>query len=147
MIASKAILPSVFENNTFPHKNINKRVPVTAGQHIRNILIHFFCHVCTFFSSMFSFYSMDSKPCTNYKVNVFFSKLFCSFIYWNIFLSFFDFLYQPIPIIIIPTIIAVVLIDESGENKQDATIPVPAPVKKSTIDFLYGRLIFDFLYS
>ena len=120
MIASKAILPSVFENNTFPHKNINKRVPVTAGQHMRNILIHFFCHVCTFFSSMFSFYSMDSKPCTNY---------------------------QPIPIIIIPTIIAVVLIDESGENKQDTTIPVPAPVKKSTIDFLYGCSIFDFLYS
>ena len=29
----------------------------------------------------------------------------------------------------------VVLIDESGENKQDTTIPVPAPVKKSTIDF------------
>ena len=74
MIASKAILPSVFENNTFPHKNINKRVPVTAGQHIRNILIHFFCHVCTFFSSMFSFYSMDSKHCTNYKVNVFFQN-------------------------------------------------------------------------
>lgn len=42
---------------------------------------------------------------------------------------------------------AVVLIDESGENKQDTTIPVPAPVKKSIIDFLYGRLIFDFLYS
>lgn len=42
---------------------------------------------------------------------------------------------------------AVVLIDESGENKHDAIIPVPAPVKKSTIDFLYGRLIFDFLYS
>ena len=48
---------------------------------------------------------------------------------------------------IIPTIIAVVLIDESGENKHDATIPVPAPVKKSTIDFLYGCLIFDFLCS
>ena len=29
---------------------------------------------------------------------------------------------------------AVVLIDESGENKQDTTIAVPAPVKKSTID-------------
>ena len=40
-----------------------------------------------------------------------------------------------------------VLIDESGENKHDATIPVPAPVKKSTIDFLYGCLIFDFLCS
>ena len=51
------------------------------------------------------------------------------------------------PIIIIPTIMAVVLIDESGENKHDATIPVPAPVKKSTIDFLYGCSIFDFLYS
>jgi hypothetical protein len=62
-------------------------------------------------------------------------------------LSLFDFLYHPIPIIIIPTIIAVVLIDESGENKQDTTIPVPAPVKKSTIDFLYGCLIFDFLCS
>ena len=37
--------------------------------------------------------------------------------------------------------------DESGENKQDTTIPVPAPIKKSTIDFLYGCLIFDFLYS
>ena len=82
MIASKAILPSVFENNTFPHKNINKRVPVTAGQHMRNILIHFFCHVCTFFSSMFSFYSMDSK--TLYKLTrsmFFFQNLFCSFIY------------------------------------------------------------------
>ena len=43
--------------------------------------------------------------------------------------------------------IATVRIVESGENKQDATIPVPAPVKKSTIDFLYGCLIFDFLYS
>ena len=41
----------------------------------------------------------------------------------------------------------VVLIDESGENKQDTIIPVPAPVKKSTIDFLYVCLIFDFLYS
>ena len=51
------------------------------------------------------------------------------------------------PIIIIPTIMAVVLIDESGENKHDATTPVPAPVKKSTIDFLYGCLIFDFLCS
>ena len=29
----------------------------------------------------------------------------------------------------------VVLTDESGENKQDTTSPVPAPVKKSTIDF------------
>lgn len=43
------------------------------------------------------------------------------------------------PIIIIPTIMAVVLIDESGENKQDTTIPVPAPVKKSTIDCLCLR--------
>ena len=33
----------------------------------------------------------------------------------------FDFLYQPIPIIVIPTIMAVVLINESGENKQDTT--------------------------
>ena len=28
-----------------------------------------------------------------------------------------------------------VLADESGENKQDTIIPVPAPVKKSTTDF------------
>ena len=28
-----------------------------------------------------------------------------------------------------------VLSDESGENKQDTIIPVPAPVKKSTTDF------------
>ena len=28
-----------------------------------------------------------------------------------------------------------VLTDESGENKQDTIIPVPAPVKKSTTDF------------
>ena len=34
---------------------------------------------------------------------------------------------------------AVVLIDESGENKQDTTIPVPAPVKNSTIDCLCLR--------
>ena len=62
-------------------------------------------------------------------------------------MSLFDFLYQPIPIIVIPTIMAVVLINESGEHKQDTIIPVPAPVKKSTIDFLYGCLIFDFLCS
>jgi len=31
-------------------------------------------------------------------------------------LSLFDFLYQPIPIIVIPTIMAIVLINESGEN-------------------------------
>ena len=43
------------------------------------------------------------------------------------------------PIIIIPTIMAVVLIDESGENKQDTIIPVPAPVKNSTIDCLCLR--------
>lgn len=41
----------------------------------------------------------------------------------------------------------VVLINESGENKQDTTLPVPAPVKNSTIDFLYECLIYDFLYS
>ena len=28
-----------------------------------------------------------------------------------------------------------VLTDESGENKQDTIIPVPAPVKKSATDF------------
>ena len=33
-------------------------------------------------------------------------------------MSLFDFLYQPIPIIIIPTIMAVVLINESGEKYQ-----------------------------
>ena len=56
----------------------------------------------------------------------------CSFIYWNTFLSLLDFLYQPIHTIIIPTIMTVVLTGESGENKQDTIIPVPAPVKKST---------------
>ena len=50
-------------------------------------------------------------------------------------MSLFDFLYQPIHTIIIPTIMTAVLSDESGENKQDTIIPVPAPVKKSTTDF------------
>ena len=33
--------------------------------------------------------------------------------------------------------IITVLLAESGENKHDATIPVPEPVKKSMIDFCF----------
>ena len=33
-----------------------------------------------------------------------------------------------------PIIITIVLIEESGENKQDTIIPIPAPVKNSMID-------------
>lgn len=46
-----------------------------------------------------------------------------------------------------PIIIAAVLIDESGENKQDTIIPIPAPVKNSTIDFSFFIFPVLFLYQ
>ena len=52
-------------------------------------------------------------------------------------LSYLVFLYQPIPIITSPTIIATVRRMESGESKQATIIPVPAPVKNSMIDFSF----------
>ena len=49
--------------------------------------------------------------------------------------------------IIIPTIMTVVLTGESGENRQETIIPVPAPEKKSTTDFscLFFPLLFLYL--
>ena len=47
--------------------------------------------------------------------------------------------------IIIPTIMTVVLTGESGKNRQDTIIPVPAPEKKSTTDF--SCLIFPITLS
>lgn len=55
--------------------------------------------------------------------------------YLNTSLSDLALLYQPMPIMAKPTIITTVLIVDADERKQEATSPVPAPVKKSTSDF------------
>lgn len=72
-----------------------------------------------------------------------------SSIYLKTLLSYLVFLYQPIPIITSPIIITTVRRMESGESRQDTIIPVPAPVKKSMIDFsfLFFPILFLYLLS